>query len=110
MSVEQLDVIDDVRVASENGPVVLTIVDSLGWSDSLAHQTALQQKFSLYLAFVESGELFKKFPVSQQSPVTIHIAFERELNEAGIRFVESATQALASAGIGLSYEVVPCSD
>jgi hypothetical protein len=106
MSVEQLDVIDDVHVAGDGGPVFLTIVDPLDWSDSLAHQTALQKKFNVYLSFVESGELNKLYPRSALSPVTIHIAFKFGPGEQDLQFLNDTKEALASAGLGFSYEVL----
>ncbi len=52
MSVEQLNVVDIISTDKESGEVILTISDHLDWSNTVAHQTALLEKFNKYLAFV----------------------------------------------------------
>jgi hypothetical protein len=61
MSVEQTDVVDIVSIERETGNVILTISDHLDWSDSVAHQSILQKKLNIYLAFVESGEILEQY-------------------------------------------------
>jgi hypothetical protein len=80
MSIEQLDVVDVVSIDKETGHVALTISDHLDWSDTIAHQTALQAKFNKYLAFIESGEILARYPEAQGRPVVIKVVFEYKPN------------------------------
>jgi hypothetical protein len=106
MSIEQLDVIDDLHVEGETGPVVLTILDPLDWTDAPAHESALQKKFGVYLSFVESGEILKSHPEAQFRPIVIHIVFDVVPNDEGLRFLREAQKALGPAGFALSHEVL----
>ena len=58
MAVDQTRVVDTVGLETETGAVILTIYDHLDWSDTLAHQTVLQEKINTYLLFIESGEIY----------------------------------------------------
>ena len=106
MSIEQLDVIDDLHMEGETGPVVLTILDPLDWSDPASHKQALQQKINVYLAFVESGEMFRDHPEVLQRPVVIHVASKFEPDPDALLFFAEARTALAAAGFGFSHEVL----
>jgi len=105
VSVEQTDVVDITGIDRETGHVVLTISDHLDWSDSVSHQTILQRKFNAYLAFVESGEILKRYPDAKDRPVAFRVVFQVPPDEAGRAFVARARQVIESAGFSLRDEV-----
>ena len=67
MSIEQTDLIDIISIDRLTGETILTISDHLDWSDSEAHLLLLQNKLNRYLAFVESGEIFRSYPKAKNS-------------------------------------------
>jgi type IV secretory pathway VirJ component len=105
MTVEQTEVIDIISIEEDRDQVVLTISDHLDWSDSKAHQITLQNKFNAYLAFVESGEIFLKYPKAKDKHVVFRVVFQNPPDEAGINFLNKAKQVIESAGFGVRNEV-----
>lgn len=105
MSVEQLDVVDAISTDKTTGHVILTISDHLDWSNTLAHQTALQAKFNKYLAFVESGEILMRYPDAKDRPVAIKVVFKHKPDQEGWRFLIRAKEVIQSAGFSLRHEV-----
>jgi hypothetical protein len=105
VSVEQLDVVDIVSIDTSSGNVILTISDHLDWSDSLAHQTALQAKLNRYLAFVESGEIFSRYPDAKNRSIVIKIIFKFKPDLSGCQFLARAQDVIKSAGFELQQEV-----
>jgi len=89
----------------ETGHVVLTISDHLDWSDSNAHQTILQKKLNVYLAFVESGEILHRCPDARDRPVVFNVVFQVSPDEAGRAFLARAREVIESAGFSLRDEV-----
>ncbi|MBI2682255.1 MAG: hypothetical protein HYX26_03410 [Acidobacteriales bacterium] len=72
MSVEQTQVIDVVS-KDKRGHIVLTISDHLDWTNMSEHVHVLQQKIETYLRFLESGEIYKKYPKASNCPIEIEI-------------------------------------
>ncbi len=83
VSVEQTDVVDILGIDRETGHVVLTISDHLDWSDSVEHQTILQEKLNTYLASVESGEILGQYPEAKNRPVAFRVVFQVPPDESG---------------------------
>jgi hypothetical protein len=104
VSIEQLDVVDIVSI-DKTGHVVLTISDHLDWSNTVAHQTALQAKFNKYLAFVESGEILERYPDAKGRPVVIKVVFKHRPDQEGWRFLTRARDVIESAGFSLRHEI-----
>jgi hypothetical protein len=104
MSVDQFDVVD---LASVNnvGEMVLTISDHLDWSDTIEHQTTLQNKFNAYLAFVEGGEMLQKYPDAKGRPIVFNVVFKFRPDQEGLLFLNRARQVIESAGFSLCHEV-----
>jgi hypothetical protein len=105
VSVEQTDVVDILGIDRETGHVVLTISDHLDWSDSVEHQTILQEKLNTYLASVESGEILGQYPEAKNRPVAFRVVFQVPPDESGRAFVARAREAIESAGFTLRDEV-----
>lgn len=105
MSVEEFDVVDVISTDKETGHVILTISDHLDWSDSIQHQSVLQAKFNKYLAFVESGEIFERYPDAKGMPVAIKVVFKYRPDQQGWQFLARAKQVIESAGFSLRHEI-----
>ena len=106
MAVDQRDVVDFVSRAP-NGDCVLAISDHLEWSHKSDHLIVLQEKMNRYLAFIESGELYEKFPHVQGSHVVIKVYCMHEPNEQGIQFFDLARRSIEGAGFGFEYKMLP---
>lgn len=87
------------------GHVVLTIADHLNWHDSASHQHALQTKFNAYLAFVESGEVFQRYPESKGRPIAFKVVFKYRPDKEGQEFLAKAREVIEKAGFELRSEV-----
>jgi RHS repeat-associated protein len=105
VSIEQLDVVDIVSIDKQTGHVILTISDHLDWSDSVAHQTALQAKFNKYLAFIESGEILTRYPEAKGRPVVIKVVLKYKPDLDGCSFLSRAKAVIESAGFSLRHEL-----
>jgi len=105
MSVEQLNVVDVISTDKESGEVILTISDHLDWSNTVAHQTALHEKFNKYLAFVESGEILTRYPDARNRPVVIKVVFKHKPDPEALRFLARAKEVIESAGYSLRSEI-----
>ena len=63
MTIEEVDKIDRLAFDRKNGDVFLVISDHLAWDeDEGEYLLALQAKLNTYLEFVESGQLYAKYP------------------------------------------------
>jgi hypothetical protein len=68
MSNDQTNSVDFATVDEASGDLWLTISDHLPWDqDEGSHLTFLQNKLNLYLRFVETGEVFKKYPMPRSA-------------------------------------------
>jgi hypothetical protein len=105
MTVEDLNVIDIKSTDKQTGDVVLSIADHLDWSDTITHQIALQKKLNAYVAFVESGELLKRFPDAKGRTVVFNIVFKFRPDAKGMQFLERAKRVVESAGFKLQQEL-----
>lgn len=107
MSVEQSEVVDVLSIDGKTGEVVLTISDHLDWANSVQHQATLQKKFNAYLAFVESGEIFRCHPKAKGRSVVFNVVFKYKPDIEGERFLGRAKTVIESAGFKLRSEVFP---
>jgi hypothetical protein len=105
VSVEQFDVVDIISTDKDSRAVILTISDHLDWSNTVAHQNALQAKFNKYLAFVESGEILTRYPDARNRPAVIKVVFKHKPDPEGWRFLARAKEVIESAGFSLRSEV-----
>jgi hypothetical protein len=103
MSVDEPNVVD-VASIDKAGYVVLTISDHLDWTDSVRHQTILQEKINHYLSFVESGEILEGYPDAKNRPVAIKVVFQHDPDDEGERFLERVKEVIEPAGFNLRHE------
>ncbi len=103
MTVEQKQVVDAIGVENATGTVVLTISDHLSWVDEGAHLASLQAKLNTYLAFLESGEVYRSYPASRDQSVRIDVVFQHAPTCAAESFLHSAQKASENAGFEFSW-------
>ena len=99
MSIDQRKVIDFVSMGGSDGRCVLTISDHLAWDDP-EHLAQLQDKLNDYLAFVESGEIYERFPKARECDLEIEV-FCKQMPPADdpLPFLEHAAKKIRGAGI-----------
>jgi hypothetical protein len=104
VSVDKFDPVDIISI-DQAGGAVLRVSDHLDWSDSLGHQTILQEKLNRYLAFVESGEIFERYPDAKDRPVLISVVFKFRPDRDGEEFLVRAKGIVESAGFEFRHEL-----
>jgi len=107
MSIEQTDTIDFVSIDKASGDVRLTISDHLDWDETEGkHLVLLQGKLNAYLRFIESGELFQKYPETSERPVIIQITSKFPMSKNAEIFFEKAVGAIHNAGFKLMFRLL----
>ncbi len=101
MSVEETDRVDIVSIDERTGHVVLTITDHLDWTNSFVHRTVLQSKLNAYLAFVEGGELYERYPQAKGRSISFNVVFKYAPDDEGKQFLDRAKQVIESAGFNM---------
>src|SRR5579863_5336311 len=104
MSIDDPKVIDIASI-DPKGIVILTISDHLDWQDNKNHIRLLQQKLNAYLAFVESGDIFQKYPEAKDRPVVFRVVSKFRPDFEGERFLIQAKSIVESAGFSLKHEL-----
>jgi hypothetical protein len=104
MAVDEANVIDLASV-NTTGEMVLTISDHLDWTNVIEHQTVLQNKLNAYLAFVESGEIFDRFPDAKGRQIVFNVVFKFKPDKESGQFLDRARKVIESAGFGLRHEI-----
>jgi hypothetical protein len=92
-------------LGSEPNTALLVVSDHLDWNDSLGHQITLQEKLNAYLAFIESGELYRDFPKAAGKRVEIRVAFQFAPDASAEDFLQKAGETIRQAGFQFSYKV-----
>lgn len=106
MSIEQADIVDFVTIDPTSGDVLLTISDHLGWDQEEEHHLVLLQgKLNAYLRFIESGEIFDKFPDTRGRKVVIQLVSKFQMSKKANQFFECARIAIEGAGFRMTFEL-----
>jgi hypothetical protein len=100
MTVERSDVVDFVGINS-SGDAVLTISDHLAWVEVNAHLFCLQEKVNAYLRFIESGEIYERFPEAAGRQIIIEVVLKYSAPASVEWFFEKTSAAIESAGFRL---------
>lgn len=98
MSIEQRGVVDFVSTDKADGHVTLTISDHLPWQSGNEHLLVLQDKINDYLAFLESGEIYKTYPTALGREIEIRLICKYSPAGDGVRFLELASETIRKAG------------
>jgi hypothetical protein len=99
VTVEQSKVIDFVN-RTPTGDVVLAISDHLPWSDVDDHLLQLQEKLNAYLRFIESGEVYEKFPETRERRLVIEVFLKFPVPQAAQWFFTKSAAVIEKAGFG----------
>jgi hypothetical protein len=105
MSIDNDNVIDIISLEPDGKTVTLTVSDHLDWSQSDEHQRILQAKLNRYLAFVDSGELPKRYPAARGLKVQFEVMMMNRPDRAGEAFLSRAIEAFAKLGFALKSRV-----
>lgn len=104
MSVDQTNVVDIVAEDS-SGAILLVISDHLDWSNSRQHLFTLQEKVNTYIRFVDSGEIYEKYPKARDRVIQIDVRFHRTLPLQARSFLERMRSDVERFGFQFRYEV-----
>jgi len=103
MSIDEAHVIDIVS-KNKNGCIVLTISDHLNWEKTKEHLLLLQEKINTYLIFVESGEVYEKYPEAKGCPLEIEVMFHYQPNPEAYSFLAKVRAIVETAGYSFRFE------
>ncbi|WP_190286309.1 DUF6572 domain-containing protein [Cupriavidus cauae] len=100
MAVETSSTIDAVGVYRLTGAIHLSIIDALPWDDR--HLELLQEKLNTYLAFIESGEIYRSYPDATERSLVIDIIMRFRPSQRAEFFFEQARAVIESYGATLT--------
>lgn len=98
-------IIDIVALDEKNEIVNLIIMDEDTWDDPRGHIDSLQEKVLFYVAFVENGSFYKKYPKAQVMGFMIRAVFLHQPSEEGEKFIEEILEVLSDTGYRFEYVV-----
>ena len=107
MTIEQPDIIDFISIPKDSSCFSLVISDHLEWDLEKQHLLKLQIKINTYLRFIESGEIYDKFPDAKGKKLIIVVTFKNEPTELARQFLARARQQIEAACIGFQHETLP---
>ncbi len=108
MSIENTKLIDFAGRDRQTGDVCLSISDHLPWDDEHQgiHLRLLQDKIYAYLDFIESGEIYEKYPMAKGSPIVINIIGKYPLAERAKIFLDKITAYVHGLGLTLQFKIL----
>ena len=99
MSIDERKIVDLVAIRASDGRCTLTISDHLAW-DEPNHVAQLEDKLNDYLAFIESGELYQKFPEASGREIEIQvICMHFPPGDDALSFLDYAARRIRGAGL-----------
>lgn len=104
MSVEQTNVIDLITADKEDGHITLIISDGLEWGAE-EHLLKLQAKLNSYLAFIQSGDLLRKYPAAKGKRVHLDLVCRFTPDDMGREFLQLCAEAIMDAGYQFRYRL-----
>jgi hypothetical protein len=104
MTVEEVDKVDRLSFNRENGDVILIISDHLAWDENEGeHLLVLQAKLNTYLEFVESGQLYAKYPRAIGKKVVFCVVGKFPLSDEAGKLYRLAGKAIEDYGCSLQF-------
>ena len=109
MSVEDLEKVDFVVTGGmPGGEVCLVVSDHLDWDQQEGyHLLTLQEKLNTYLAFIETGQIYREFPKAAGRKIVIEVIGKYKPSDEARKFYGLAGQAMADAGFALRFRHRP---
>jgi hypothetical protein len=104
MSVDDSASVDAIGIDRTTDEAVLSISDHREWNDP-EHLGVLQTKLNTYLAFIESGEVFKSYPAARSRKLRIDVVCKFEPDGTGGEFLAKAQSIIRDAGFSLTWRV-----
>jgi hypothetical protein len=105
MAIDQTTIVDSIGIDPGSGEVLLTISDHLDWTGEVKeHMFLLQEKVNTYLRFIESGEVYRKYPKSEGRKFVINIMAKFALTDDARSFLDKIEGVLTHAGYKLRFQ------
>jgi hypothetical protein len=104
MSLEDVNILDNIGIDKESGHVVLSIIDNLEWNDEYKHLSLLQEKLNYYLGFIESDEIYSVYPKAIGRNFEIFLYLKYRIPENGIEFLNRVKGLFEQSGYFLRAE------
>ena len=108
MSVDQTNVVDIIG-KTPTGEITLTISDHLDWTETADHLLTLQEKLNTYLRFLESGEVYERYPDALGRVLIINVVFKFAPNLEARSFLTKAKSIIEGAGFRFQFELFSAS-
>jgi uncharacterized protein DUF6572 len=105
MSVDQTQVIDVVS-QDKDGTIVLSISDHLDWDNGKQHLLILQEKINTYLNFIDSGEIYERYPDAKGHPIQIDVRFHYQPNMEARAFLAKVKPIVENSGYSFRFEQI----
>ncbi|WP_263697958.1 DUF6572 domain-containing protein [Bacillus thuringiensis] len=103
MSLRDLDTVDFMGYDEDKKVAYLIIVDEEDWKDEEKHIDLLEEKINLYLGFIESEEVYERYPEVKGYNFVIKIYGKYRCTKWGKEFLEKVDEVLVEAGYGFQY-------
>lgn len=113
MSIRETNVVDWLGIEKGSGHVVLTLIDDADWENEQEHLLLLEEKLNSYLAFIESGEAYKRLGAEtgradlKALPIKVNILARHPPSPRANEFLEYAIKMFRGAGLSLTHKVLP---
>lgn len=104
MALEEVNKVDFAGIEKDSGLAVLTIADDWDWDDVHEHLIKLQAKFSKYLDFIESGEIWTSYPAAVNRKIAIDVISRFPPPPIAFEFLEKATEYAKQIGVIVRQE------
>ncbi|WP_131857353.1 DUF6572 domain-containing protein [Bosea sp. BK604] len=105
MGLDNLKVVDVVGTETDDGTVVLSIIDCWDWVDEPRHLRALQEKLNAYFGFVESRQLYEAYPDAAGRPLRIDVISKFSMPQAALAFLEEASAVAARLNMTVAHRI-----
>lgn len=104
MSLEDVNILDNIGIDKKSGHVILSIIDNLEWDDEYKHLSLLQEKLNYYLGFIESDEVYNAYPKAIGRNFEIFLYSKNSIPDNGIEFLNKVKGLFEEPGYILRVE------
>ena len=111
MGIKDINIVDSIGTSiTKKNTVSLLISDNLDWENEHEHMVIMQNKINTYLNFIESSEIYSKFPKAKGKQFEILIYATHRLTPNAKEFIFKVKNVISKSGYFLSWEYVPLKD